>query len=29
MPIENRLLVALPPDEYEFLLPNLEPVQLP
>ena len=25
-PVENRLLAALPPDEYERLRPNLRPV---
>src|SRR5229473_1769687 len=29
MPIQNRLLAALPRDEYERLLPNLESVRLP
>lgn len=27
--IENRLLAALPPEEYQRLLPHLEPVSLP
>ena len=29
IPIENRLLAALPPDQYERLLPNLKQVRLP
>jgi CRP-like cAMP-binding protein len=28
-PRQNRLLAALPPEDYERLLPNLEPVALP
>ena len=28
-PRQNRLLAALPPEDYERLLPNLEPVPLP
>ncbi len=29
IPIENRLLAALPRAEYERLLPKLQPIQLP
>ncbi|MBD1893446.1 Crp/Fnr family transcriptional regulator, partial [Coleofasciculus sp. FACHB-129] len=28
-PIKNRLLAALPDEEYERLVPHLEPVSLP
>jgi hypothetical protein len=28
-PRQNHLLAALPPDDYERLLPELEPVPLP
>ena len=28
-PVGNRLLAALPQQEYQRLLPNLEPVSLP